>query len=619
MSSLSSAPTDPPAGPLVTPASPARRDSTSTPASPPRTPTMDDQRSPYSLRRTNTTPAAHYRQQLGASATFRSQSPQLSERDSIFATHYLPSDNDPQSPLRDPFSPQQLVKPNGNSHSPETVRGADDAQQWKVKRFPVRHDVSALSAAVNAANAVDAALDGHPGECVSPMTCIIAAPQGLPANDVMSPPLPAEPASRKRDNTRSSTQESRRSERSASKSRPRVEKSIEASLADADSSLNVRSRKSSHYLGLFKENTAKKRDDDDMVRSPKKSTPKAEGEQPEAPKLILPQRPHLPHTTTSPVTEHPEELVEPEKPVRNGHGHIEKSQNIAIPPRTPKPLPAELLDEIRNYHETVSGKPDRNGSPPLSRSVPTPFRDRNTQLYRFGNAFQTPSPESDADRTHRESPERSDEEDNDKEHISSALYFPHKRTVPEGMEDSSMLEEEAHEEDHIQQHDGPSGEDDGRWAATPEPVTADSVDISLRSMGDNRILHEGLRGSKVALNEVKEPSMIPHPESVYESLSEAESVSEYGSVSGKEDESSHTDDAGTTPTATSHMQKHVQPEPPAPLGAVELKPYRHQVGGHTTVFRFSRRAVCKQLNNRENVFYERIERRHPEMLVFLPR
>ena len=37
------------------------------------------------------------------------------------------------------------------------------------------------------------------------------------------------------------------------------------------------------------------------------------------------------------------------------------------------------------------------------------------------------------------------------------------------------------------------------------------------------------------------------------------------------------------------------------------------------MFRFSRRAVCKQLNNRENEFYERIEQRHPDMLRFLPR
>lgn len=517
-----------------------------------------------------------------------SQAPQLSERDSIFATHYLPSD-DPQSPQR------RLASRNGTSH-PQDKSSGGAVGLSKVKSFPVRHDVSALSAAVNAANAGDDALDGSGGECLSPMTTNNAAAS---PSDVMPPPPPPplpEASRRKRDNTRSSTQETRRSERSASKSRPRVEKSIEASLAEADPSLNVRSRKSSHFLGLFKENTAKKREDDDMVRSPKK---KKADEQPGAPKLALPHRPRLPHTATTPVV------------TEDGPEQAEKSKHIDIP-RTRKPLPPGLLDEIRNYHETVSGKPGRNGSPPLSRSVPTPFRDRSTQLYRFENAFQTPSPESGSDRTHRETPERSDEEeDNDKEHISAALYFPHKRTVEDGSEGDRK--------DQIQQHDG-SGEDERRWTATPGPEAADSVDISLRSMGDNRILHEGLRGSKIALNETQEPSVIPPPESTYESLSEAESVSvsEYGSVSGKEDESSsHTDDAGTTPTATSHVQKHAQPQ--VPLGAVELKPYRHQVGGHTTVFRFSRRAVCKQLNNRENVFYERIERRHPEMLMFLPR
>ncbi|KAF8252845.1 SAICAR synthase-like protein [Wilcoxina mikolae CBS 423.85] len=57
----------------------------------------------------------------------------------------------------------------------------------------------------------------------------------------------------------------------------------------------------------------------------------------------------------------------------------------------------------------------------------------------------------------------------------------------------------------------------------------------------------------------------------------------------------------------------------APRGAVELKPYRHQVGGHTALFRFSQKAVCKSLSNSENEFYEAIETRHPELLQFLPR
>jgi hypothetical protein len=109
--------------------------------------------------------------------------------------------------------------------------------------------------------------------------------------------------------------------------------------------------------------------------------------------------------------------------------------------------------------------------------------------------------------------------------------------------------------------------------------------------------------------------------------SECESLDEtYESRKGEE--SSLTDDAEATPTGTparrtlgssskAHKLKHQQST--APLGTVELKPYNHQVGGHTTVFRFSRRAVCKSLSNRENEFYENVERRHPELLKFLPR
>ncbi len=52
---------------------------------------------------------------------------------------------------------------------------------------------------------------------------------------------------------------------------------------------------------------------------------------------------------------------------------------------------------------------------------------------------------------------------------------------------------------------------------------------------------------------------------------------------------------------------------------VELKPYKHQVGGHTALFRFSKRAICKPLFNEENTFYETIETQHAELLPFVPR
>ncbi|KAI1858687.1 hypothetical protein JX265_010780 [Neoarthrinium moseri] len=67
-----------------------------------------------------------------------------------------------------------------------------------------------------------------------------------------------------------------------------------------------------------------------------------------------------------------------------------------------------------------------------------------------------------------------------------------------------------------------------------------------------------------------------------------------------------------------HVHDH-QLEPKKPLEAIELIPYKHQVGGHTTLWRFSKRAVCKQLNNSENKFYENIERYHRDLLPFLPR
>lgn len=54
-------------------------------------------------------------------------------------------------------------------------------------------------------------------------------------------------------------------------------------------------------------------------------------------------------------------------------------------------------------------------------------------------------------------------------------------------------------------------------------------------------------------------------------------------------------------------------------GVVELKPYKHQVGGHHTLFRFSKRAVCKPLVKRENEFYEAVELLHRDLLAFMPR
>ncbi|KZT62083.1 SAICAR synthase-like protein [Calocera cornea HHB12733] len=55
------------------------------------------------------------------------------------------------------------------------------------------------------------------------------------------------------------------------------------------------------------------------------------------------------------------------------------------------------------------------------------------------------------------------------------------------------------------------------------------------------------------------------------------------------------------------------------LRPVPLRPFRNKVGGHSAIYKFTKRAVCKPLASRENVFYEAVEREAPALLAFIPR
>lgn len=52
---------------------------------------------------------------------------------------------------------------------------------------------------------------------------------------------------------------------------------------------------------------------------------------------------------------------------------------------------------------------------------------------------------------------------------------------------------------------------------------------------------------------------------------------------------------------------------------VPLQPYGHAVGGHSSIYQFTRAAICKPLMSRENIFYEDVERLAPALLPFIPR
>ncbi|TDL29259.1 SAICAR synthase-like protein [Rickenella mellea] len=55
------------------------------------------------------------------------------------------------------------------------------------------------------------------------------------------------------------------------------------------------------------------------------------------------------------------------------------------------------------------------------------------------------------------------------------------------------------------------------------------------------------------------------------------------------------------------------------LPHIPLRPFRNQVGGHSAIYKFTKRAVCKPLVSRENLFYEAVEHEAPPLLAFIPR
>ncbi|PYH90612.1 inositol hexakisphosphate kinase [Aspergillus ellipticus CBS 707.79] len=661
--------------------------------------------STFALKRATTAPIERL------SRPDRSHSPQLSERDSIFATHYLPSDTEPSvtpqiAPVGDAQNepPTTLIPPFEDVSSspspfpphkvlPRHTHVGPSHMEVDVHRKHPLGPPSLLPSAVPRSSPLlpvdaGAALEKRPEvstrsphipvwESLQPLRNIpldglatkLPPPEDPPAHrSLLSASLTDGPLPPSHSPLRSPSKKSTfasceaappswpgqsqldgslapKPERSSSRGRrSRVEQSIEANLANAEPASHVRSRKSSHYLGLFKENTTspdRKRKDERGGRHDELLGPHDKHQlaaQPEHrhdkehrdPQLRIPspsddaefsgsQRFSQLSLSDAPLfTPSPESETFPQM----------SNENVVKP--LPKALPRSLLEEIRNFHLTPGGA--RGTS--FSRSIPTQFSERARDYFSKDHATldQVRSQFSPSDTDPEQRRGSGQFEDEDDELISSAVYFPHERvTVSEEVDHVQSFPDSEH---GVEPVDIDISTPQSSHVLVPkrhvsEEQEANHVDISLRSKNDSRILHGDLHQGmpNAPIEELNEESLgsIPERTDDYSTCeSEFPSADESG-MSVRDEESSVTDDAEVTPTATPtqrprlSQRPHRKHESAAPLGAVELKPYRHQVGGHTTVFRFSRRAVCKQLNNRENEFYERVERRHPEMLMFLPR
>lgn len=604
--------------------------------------------------------------------------PQLSERDSIFATTYNTSPSPPSSPK---LTPDPEKKSNGN-HQQDDAPVLENSQSGKVtEQMPAARRQSSRTASVAPRPRVDIPssknrirVQNGPHELLQ---------SRYPSSIRNTPPMMSqvkhnnhvrdmnfEPFSL--DHQRGSgfeaqdVDEAERAryrswrvgqatlgepalalKRSSSGDNTHVDKKIQVTLPRVEPpNSSGRTRKSSHYLGLFKETDVAA----EQKRRAGKNKLKAEGENApvdevgqQLPSLrekalndtkftikdVTPRLPSLSEPPASPSVQAPS--------VYQALSHGGPQPSVALkklpdlpadPDLRPRTSPviasqecsqstsSRLIQDLRVLHDIdldseserflakslASRKADKSGN--SSPKIRTP-RDEREEYFR-----------QESDHSNYVSP-TDDDEESEKEHISSALYFPHRQVVtePDCLRDCSLSQ--TLENLSTDPHRGGSDE---KPAPTLEERQAEKakrdneVEISLQSQGETDYFHGDLPTIPVPPSKEYGGYASSHDEPPSESDYDTydESSRYYGSSSD--------DDTGTTPKqSTRHISSYKEPQQRPPLGAVELKPYRHQVGGHSTMYRFSRRAVCKQLNNRENEFYEVVERKHPELLRFLPR
>lgn len=412
-----------------------------------------------------------------------------------------------------------------------------------------------------------------------------------------------------------------------------VEKSIADALAGIEP--NSRSRKASHSLRFFKEGLPEepKRKDKDRGRSKDQSQRFKEAvgngietfdgaskNIDEGASQYTPFRDGFDLSRTisgTSVTSITSPNKSPTKQsVENAAQNSNSSAGTSTPPRK---MPQQLLDDLRRRHNLIPSTRD-SFSPTKSTfgkgsdhsydsaSTEDQLRDQSYGARTGDDAIDNESPSCQS---------RNDDEDSSEEKISSALFVPHQASrtaklhdhersmsdlaaMASGQRDVS-LEPDVPAEDWLVKHELPA-EDDGT-----EPSSSNSLPPALV---DDKVDTDA--------------EYFPAPQTPSE-FGDSQSETDYMSR-GYE---TGTDAEDTTPTGTlkleSHMTQdsrdhlHAHQNDTTPPAAIELIPYKHQVGGHTTMWRFSKRAVCKQLNNRENAFYEKIEKNHPKLLAFMPK
>ncbi|KAI7193183.1 hypothetical protein KC352_g21248, partial [Hortaea werneckii] len=401
--------------------------------------------------------------------------PQLSERDSIFATHYMPSTSPvtspdilPQGERTDYFgsggsgdrgmevsTPPVMPDIASSAHRkdlPETALGMrSDAQnrsmdacrppsrsslppQWHRRSLYDLHEIGALP---NLAYEHDEDDEGalnmeiQTKEHASPAT-----PDTVAAHAHYDPREMERSAERQQyrswreGKAKLQGMTIAQSQRRQSKAEIGVDKVVDARMPRPE--VNVRSRKASHYLGLFRENEAEEQRQADLQKH--RQLQEAQSD--------------------SALDEELDEDLESYQVPSNTREDIEAVENgntvTVSKKRMAHHLPLELLEEIRNHHHLAP-----------ARTRPVAY-EKKAPAYDGQDVEQDQLPQSEA---------KPDDDEADEEHISSAVYYPHQGLKLEDSPTEAQIAQ--HKEDKKAQH--------VEEAVPKKQERLDHVEVSLRS------------------------------------------------------------------------------------------------------------------------------------------
>ncbi|KAH8601397.1 hypothetical protein B0O99DRAFT_502435 [Bisporella sp. PMI_857] len=408
-----------------------------------------------------------------------------------------------------------------------------------------------------------------------------------------------------------------------------VEKAVRAAMAGARPS--NRSRKASHALGFFKESLhedeSKQRENKGKAQS-KTETSKSKPDNPKHQTFPISHdksglSPRIESDLRTPVSPVYRQTLT-SLPSTSQKGYFDLPHEVAEANEVDemKVLPKELLAEIRKHHNLTPGA--TKGSS-FSRSIPVMQSER---LVSKGNDKESVDKPIDSGQPENESnpglngsihPANMDGVDEPEEQqifFSSALFVPHQpfkelSDASQNVTRPSLKDQRASlSHQWLEEYEIPTREVDKKYLKKEDKTGPSPSATHPRpefSPDESRFFLEPQDISDASRGSKEKDYMITLDEEP--PITDEFDITPTGSVVGPDE----------WPGGYNHFVPEDEPGQNRPLDAIELVPYRHQVGGHTKIWRFSKRAVCKKLNNRENAFYEKVERYHPELLDFMPR